>query len=296
MKTLITWVVIILVVIAGFFWWTHRGSTAPSTAQQLLSSATFACGQGTTIAASFYEGSTTPVSAGQPPTPNGSVQLTLSDGTMLTLPQTLSADGARYANADESTVFWEKGNGATFTQGSQPADTCIAVAADPGGLPQSYQNTDKGFSLRYPTGYTVDESYTYQELGPGKDIGGVKFTVASSTTAGTNLSSDTYLSVEEIPNATTCSASLFVDKGAQLSTVTENGTTYSMATSSDAGAGNRYDETVYALPGTNPCVAVRYFIHYGAFENFPAGTVTQFNEAALVDQFDTIRRTLTIGQ
>ena len=34
----------------------------------------------------------------------------------MTLPQTLSADGARYANADESIVFWSKGNGLTFTE------------------------------------------------------------------------------------------------------------------------------------------------------------------------------------
>lgn len=39
-----------------------------------------------------------------------SVELTLSDGRHLTLPQTRSASGARYANPDESFVFWNKGN------------------------------------------------------------------------------------------------------------------------------------------------------------------------------------------
>lgn len=33
------------------------------------------------------------------------------------LPQTISASGARYANSDESIVFWNKGNTAFITEG-----------------------------------------------------------------------------------------------------------------------------------------------------------------------------------
>lgn len=40
------------------------------------------------------------------------VHLVLSDGRSLSLPRAISADGARYANPDESFVFWNKGNGA----------------------------------------------------------------------------------------------------------------------------------------------------------------------------------------
>ncbi|MFA6158313.1 MAG: MliC family protein [Candidatus Paceibacterota bacterium] len=40
---------------------------------------------------------------------NESVTLSLSDGSNVTLPHALSASGARYANADESFVFWNKG-------------------------------------------------------------------------------------------------------------------------------------------------------------------------------------------
>jgi membrane-bound inhibitor of C-type lysozyme len=36
--------------------------------------------------------------------------LTLADGRELHLPQVVSGSGARYANADESFVFWNKGN------------------------------------------------------------------------------------------------------------------------------------------------------------------------------------------
>jgi hypothetical protein len=53
---------------------------------------------------------------------------------------------------------------------------------------------------------------------------------------------------------------------------------------------------VYAIPGTKPCTAVRYFIHYSVFENYPPGTVKAFDHAALVATFDAIRRTLRINQ
>ena len=44
---------------------------------------------------------------------NGRVELTFDAGRKLTLPQVLSADGGRYANADIE--FWIKGRGATLT-------------------------------------------------------------------------------------------------------------------------------------------------------------------------------------
>lgn len=45
------------------------------------------------------------------------VSLRLSDGREMTLPQVISASGARYANADESFVFWNKGNTAFIQEG-----------------------------------------------------------------------------------------------------------------------------------------------------------------------------------
>ena len=163
-----------------------------------------------------------------------------------------------------------------------------------------YLSTTTGFSIYYPIGFTVDESYSYQELGPGTDISGVKFTIPASLSAGTNLGSDSYLSVEQIPQAQTCTATLFLGQQGPTSmiaqTTTDHNVTYSVASTTGAGAGNRYFETVYAIPGTNPCIAVRYFIHYGVIENYPAGTTKEFDQQALLTQFDAIRRTLTISK
>lgn len=51
----------------------------------------------------------------------GSVMLAFSDGSELTLPQALSADGGRYVAGD--TEFWIKGNEATLTRNGK-SETC----------------------------------------------------------------------------------------------------------------------------------------------------------------------------
>ncbi len=47
------------------------------------------------------------------------VDLRLSDGRQMILPQVISADGARYANDNESTVFWSTGSGAFIEEDNQ---------------------------------------------------------------------------------------------------------------------------------------------------------------------------------
>ncbi len=157
-------------------------------------------------------------------------------------------------------------------------------------LPNIYTNETLGFSLRYPDGYTVKSDYKYQAMGPGKDISGVAFIIPAVLAAGTNLGTDSYFSVERIPGATDCSANLFLDTagGQAAATVLKDGLVYSFASSTGAGAGNRYEESVYAMPGTNPCLAVRYFIHYGVLENYPEGTVKAYDREVINKQFDAM--------
>ena len=51
------------------------------------------------------------------------VALTLSDGRTAELPQTVSGSGARYADADEAMVFWNKGDTAFITEGGDDKQT-----------------------------------------------------------------------------------------------------------------------------------------------------------------------------
>jgi membrane-bound inhibitor of C-type lysozyme len=61
----------------------------------------FSCHGGKTVSATFY---------------SNSVELKLSDGRSLNMP--LSGSRARYANSDETFVFWNKGDTAFITEGN----------------------------------------------------------------------------------------------------------------------------------------------------------------------------------
>lgn len=303
MKKYTAFIVAILIIIGAEIWSFYYKN--PSTAN-VIAQAHYVCDGGKTIDASYYSGGPAPTpNPGEPPTPTGSVKIILSDGRTMNLKQTISADGARYSNGnpmiagDESFVFWGKGNSAFILEGDnkQTYTGCIAVVSDPGDLPKIYENGALGFSIRYPSGYSLNTSYKYQELGPGKNINGIKFTIPESIAKGTNLSSfDTGVSVEEIPDIQNCDAKLFIYSGVSSREITDNGIDYSFASSTGAAAGNRYEESVWAFPGTNPCVAVRYLVHYGVIENYPPGVVSEFNRAALLKQFDAIRHSLTLAQ
>ena len=169
-----------------------------------------------------------------------------------------------------------------------------------------YNDSALGFSITLPTpvatapsnsDYSVDPNYEYTEQGPGKSIPGVKFTIPTSEATGTNLASDSYVSVEHLPAGAACNAAAFLsDPNAKSQTAREGVLSYSVASSTDAAVGNRYEEWVYARQDSSPCIAVRYYIHYAAIENFPAGAVKEFDKAALLQEFDQIRRTLALGK
>ena len=270
-------------------------SPSPSPSPSLIAQANYICNEGKTIEAAFYKGEEKPVQPGEMPIPSGSVKIVLSDGRNLDLAQTISADGARYANSDESFVFWSKGNGALVLENNVEKSYigCVILAKDPGGLPKVYSDGTVGFSIRYPVDYLIDTSYKYQNLGPGKEISGVKFTIPTSIANGTNLSSfDTGISVEIIPAIQDCNASLFSYGNVVSQTITDNDMEYSFASVMDAAAGNRYEEDVWVIPGTNPCIAVRYFMHWGNIDNYPPGVVSEFDKNALMEQFDKIRHSL----
>ena len=277
---------------------------------KLLNRVLYMCNDTKTIDASFYERpATTSPSVGEAPISNGYVDLILSDGRTFNLSQTVATDGARFANANEQFVFWSKGNGAMVLEAGAEKSYigCVRIAPVTVGatLPSIYASTEGSFSLRLPSlanatadGYSVDESFKNVQS-PELSIDGVKFTIPKALASGTNLSQDTYLSVEHIPEVVGCTADLFFDGTQKNTPVVDAGVTYSVATSSGAGAGNRYEDVVYALQGSNPCVAVRYMVHYGALENYAttsSSTIKAFNSNALLAQFDQIRRTLIVNQ
>jgi len=297
MKKNLIFIFLIVIIFAGAGIWyaNNKGNKSPSPSPSPIAQVTYICNGDKTIDAAFYKGEPKPVEPGEPPIPSGNVKIVLSDGRDFDLPQTISADGSRYANSDESFVFWSRGNGALVLEDNIEKSYigCVILVKDPGGLPKVYLDGTVGFSIRYPTDYSIDISYKYQALGPGKDISGVKFTIPSSLAIGTNLSSfDTGVSVEIIPAVQDCNAGLFLDGNTNVQTITDNGSEYSFASTTQGAAGNRYEEEVWAIPGTNPCIAVRCFIHSTNIGNYPEGTVSEFDRTTFISQFDKIRQSL----
>ena len=80
----------------------------PGQADEAGNAVTFTCSGGKSIDATFFA---------------DRVELKLSDGRSMDLPQTMSGSGIRYANADESFVFWSKGDTAFVTEGGNDEET-----------------------------------------------------------------------------------------------------------------------------------------------------------------------------
>ncbi len=150
------------------------------------------------------------------------------------------------------------------------------------------------YSVDYPPGYTVEESYQYTGF-TKKPIAGVAFVVPATLATGTNLSADTRVSVEQLPRANNCTGDIFINANVKATTLSEGGLTYSVATTTGAGAGNLYEEAVYAIAGSKPCTAVRYYIHSTNPANYEPGVIREFDRQALLTEFDEIRKSLNIG-
>jgi membrane-bound inhibitor of C-type lysozyme len=85
----------------------------PALAETPVATATFKCKGGKSIGATFFA---------------ASVDLKLSDGRSLKVPQAMSGSGARYANKDETFVFWNKGDTAFVTEGKDGKETYSGCA------------------------------------------------------------------------------------------------------------------------------------------------------------------------
>lgn len=174
--------------------------------------------------------------------------------------------------------------------GPKPAPAAPVVAED---TRNTYATST--YSVKYPGDFALDAQYAYDQFGPKKLINGAKVTIPASMATGTNLSADTYVSVEQLPNAKNCTGDIYLIANVVARTISEGGVEYSSASSSGAAAGNLYEERVYALPNSTPCTAVRYFIHSTNIGNYPEGAVREFDRAALLSAFDKIRASLVLN-
>ena len=91
-----------------------KKASMPQTPQTQMISASYKCAGGETFQAVFVNGGA------------NSVELNYADGTSFNLAQTISADGGRYANWDNSYVFWSKGDTAFIEEnGKTTLNNCV---------------------------------------------------------------------------------------------------------------------------------------------------------------------------
>ncbi len=273
----------------------------------LISSLTYLCDESKNITADFYTLSNLSIknNKGDNRQNNAKVELKLSDGRKFSLDQTISASGARYASlnkdySEESIVFWNKGKTAFITeQGENSYANCIELASRQDNLSEVYKNNEMGFSVRYPKDYKLNEDYKYLVSEEDKEIKGFSFQVPESLTENTNLSLNSYISIETInSNNKECVLSNFVGEARDLeiSEIKINGRDYYFSSFIESAVGNRYSQKIYTLKdnSSSNCLAVRYFIHYMDIANYTEGDVIEFDDEELLKTFDFIRDSLVL--
>src|SRR6185436_14483933 len=141
----------------------------------------------------------------------------------------------------------------------------------------TYTSITHGFSIKYPKEYTVNSDYIYEENVPGMSIPGVSFAIPTEKYAGTNFV-DGYISTEIIRNPSSCKAEGFLDAENKIvGTKTINNMEFSTAEGTGVGAGQYYNETIYATLHGTACFGFRLFLHTGNITMYDPGTVIQFD-------------------
>lgn len=264
--------------------------------------ATYQCANNVSLKATFYKHSSQIETApNEPPKPTGSVTLELPDGQKLDLPQTISADGGRYADAKDEFVFWSKGNSALIQQNGSSStiyQDCIVVEPKTGNLTQTFYNQNPGLTLRYPAGWQLasssDNAATAGLTSDAKVVADI--TVPESMVKDTNLGADSGVRIAWLPQVNTCTPDAFLTDAGDISTSTLNGTSYLVSNTKDAGAGNRYSLTAYVREYAKPCIAVIEYVHTSVLENYPPGTVNAYDSTAFSNDFAAISDSIKTAQ
>lgn len=182
---------------------------------------------------------------------------------------------------------------------STPGSSVAAYYANPAEWQTDANNTAGGFSISYPLDFDTQDNYSAT---PSTDwrlnsngASGIKYfmlTVPRVFEPQTNFV-DATLTIGASGKATAVAQCLIPDTGDGPATATSsaeiNGTSFTIFTSSGAGAGNYYDTTSYRTIHAGKCYAVEYTIHSAQIMNYPASyNLRPFNEK----QIDTLMNTI----
>ena len=282
----ITLAILIIVLALTWVYWENKKKTI---------TAPFTCDDNKTITAVFYPGE------------DQYVVLKLSDGRTISLPRAISASGARYANQDESVVFWNKGNTAFITEnGKNTYDNCIIPGSDiqsisDGNISMTYH---KAFGLAVTKEQILVTSY----IPPCDDNFDYCFYYNQDTYKGTNFdSAGIRIKKRTDLNSSTClTAPPEGFDPSKKPDATHANSAYSASVFSNVGqgaAGHYTSGSLYRIyiKEAATCYEFETRISESQFANYPDGTIKQFTDsdrqqltAQLIDMLTMI--TLKGGQ
>jgi membrane-bound inhibitor of C-type lysozyme len=228
------------------------------------------------------------------------VQLSLSDGRYLVLPQVMSGSGIRYeaTTTGKDALFVGKGDSATYSENNKALySNCVAAhIADAGGGYKGYISQSGTFSFIYPNAFAIvgtepdyTQSWRVNATTTGLLLAEVQ--LAGNTMPKTNFAGAQF-TVGTSANPDAVQSCLVASNGeVAAGNVTINGVSFAKLTLSDAAAGNLYNTTSYRTVREGQCYAVEYTIHSTQLANYPASAgIKAFDQASVTAQLDAIAK------
>jgi hypothetical protein len=167
---------------------------------------------------------------------------------------------------------------------------------------QTYSDTSAGYSIAFPIDFTVTEptsvkastSWRMNNIDQTSGVQTFTLVVPAAFEPQTNFA-NAMLTVGSSQSTKALSDCLIAQNGeATSSTQVINGSTFTIFTSSNPGAGQLYDTTSYRTTHASTCYAIEYTIHSSQLGNFPASyDLQQFDENQVDAVLNTIVGTFT---
>lgn len=113
MKRNLIILILVLTLLGAWYVLVGREKLALESGPILIDTVSYLCDSDRVVSVAYFESRyATEAESNEIPKPTGSVEVSINGAASSTLAQTISASGIRYANEDESLVFWSKGDGA----------------------------------------------------------------------------------------------------------------------------------------------------------------------------------------
>ena len=179
---------------------------------------------------------------------------------------------------------------ASLGSSTAPNGSASAAKRRADRIGKSSGGSDAGARSKMSAGEVADGPGTGGAAASTKPIAGVKFVVPASFTEGTNLAPDSGVSLEVLPRAANCTGDIYLKANVKAQPVQSGAVTFSVATSTETVGDESFEEAVFAIPGSSPCIAMRYFLHTTAM----ASTTLPYDRAGVLAAFENIRASLSV--